>query len=107
VTGLGTVIYDPATQINFNPTLYFNNASLNTNNNLGLPTRANSIFVVSRIGDGGVFYMGTQTATNLTRQWMTSPTIDTWRRYNSTIFYNGTNNRSANTPAITSTIRQA
>jgi hypothetical protein len=50
VTGLGTVTYDPVTQINYNPTLYFNNASLNINNNLALPTRANSIFVVSRIG---------------------------------------------------------
>lgn len=28
-------------------------------------------------------------------------------RYNSTVFYNGANGRSANTPAITSTIRQA
>ena len=107
VTGLGTVTYDPATQINYNPTLYFNNASLNINNNLALPTRANSIFVVSRIGAGGNFYIGTQTATNNARSWRTSPTTDQWMRYNSTIFYNGTNNRAANIPAITSTIRQA
>ena len=107
VTGLGTVTYDPVTQINFNPTLYFNNASLNINNNLALPTRANSIFVVSRIGAGGNFYIGTQTATNNTRSWRTSPTTDQWMRYNSTVFYNGTNNRAANVPAITSTVRQA
>ena len=107
VTGLGTVTYDPATQINYNPTLYFNNASLNINNNLALPTRANSIFVVSRIGAGGNFYIGTQTATNNARSWRTSPTTDQWMRYNSTVFYNGANNRSADVPAITSTIRQA
>lgn len=107
VTGLGTVTYDPTTQINFNPTLYFNNASLNTNNRLGLPNRANSIFVVSRIGAGGNFYIGTQTATNNTRSWRTSPTGDQWMRYNSTIFYNGANGRAANVPAITSTVRQA
>lgn len=106
VTGLGTVTYDPATQINYNPTLYFNNASLNINNNLALPTRANSIFVVSRIGAGGNFYIGTQTATNNTRSWRTSPTTDHWMRYNSTVYYNGTNNRVADVPAITSTIRQ-
>lgn len=107
VTGLWTVTYDPTTLINYNPTLYFNNASLNTNNTLGLPTRANSIFVVSRIGSGWNFYIGTQTATNNTRSWKTSPTTDQWMRYNSTIFFNGTNNRAANIPAITSTIRQA
>jgi len=105
-TGLGIVTYDPATQINFNPTLYFNNASLNINNNLTLPTRANSIFVVSRIGAGGNFYIGTQTNTNNTRSWRTSPTTDQWMRHNSTVFYNGTNNRAVNVPAITSTVRQ-
>lgn len=98
--------YDPTTPINYNPTLYFNNASLNINNNLSLPTRANSIFVVSRIGAGGNFYIGTQTATSGTRSWRTSPTTDQWMRYASTVFYNGANNRTANVPAITSTVRQ-
>lgn len=107
MTGLGVVTYTPNVQINFNPTVYFNNASLNTNNNLGLPTRANSIFVVSRVGAGGMFYMGSQTVTTNARSWRTSPTTDQWMRYNSTIFYNGANGRSADTPAITSTIRQA
>ncbi len=50
--------------------------------------------------------MGTQTVTNNARYWRTSPTSDTWRRYNSTIFYSGANQRAANIPAITSTIRQ-
>lgn len=50
--------------------------------------------------------MGTQTVTNNTRYWRTSPTSDTWMRYNSTIFYSGANQRVANIPAITSTIRQ-
>lgn len=50
--------------------------------------------------------MGTQTVTNKARYWRTSTTSDTWMLYNGTVFYSGANQRVANTPAITSTIRQ-
>lgn len=53
VTGLGIVTYDTTNQINYNPTLYFNNASLNTNSNLSITTAAASIFTATRIGAGG------------------------------------------------------
>jgi hypothetical protein len=106
VTWLGTVTYDSINRINGYPTLYFNGASLNTNNTLGLPTRANSIFAVTKIATGGQFLMGTQTVTTNARSWTTRPTTDTWMRNASTVYYNGANFRSANTPAITSTIRQ-
>lgn len=51
--------------------------------------------------------MGPQTAVTNGLEWATSPTLDRWQRYNSTIFYNGANNRTANEPSITSTLRQA
>ncbi len=97
--------YDPVNRINGNPTIYFNGGSLNTNNNLGLTARAVSIFTVSRIGSGGAFLIGPQTATNTALEWSTSPTLDRLRFYSGTTFYNGANLRAANTPAITSTTR--
>ena len=53
VTGLGTVTYDSTNLLNYNPTLYFNNASLNTNSNLSITTAAASIFTATKIGTGG------------------------------------------------------
>lgn len=52
VTGLGTVTYDPTNSINYNPTLYFNNASLNTNSNLSVTTATTSIFTMTKLGAG-------------------------------------------------------
>lgn len=92
--------------MNFNPTLYFNNASLNTNNNLGITASSASIFAVTKIGAGGSFNIGPQTAVANAMQWSTSPTADLWQRYTGTVFYNGANARFANIPAITTTLRQ-
>lgn len=52
VTGLGIVTYDTTNQINYNPTLYFNNASLNTNSSLNLTTVPGSVYTVTRIASG-------------------------------------------------------
>lgn len=105
VLWLGTVTYDANTLINFNPTVYFNNASLNTNNTLGVAWRPVSIFAVTKIGAGWSFDLWPQTAVNNGMEWSTSPTLDRWKRYNSTLFYNWANGRSASVPAITTTIR--
>jgi hypothetical protein len=105
-TGLWTVTYDPANSMNYNPTLYFNNASLNTNNNLGITASAASVFTVTKIGAWWTFSMGPQTAIANAMQRSTSPTLDVWQRYIGTVYYNGANARSANIPAITTTLRQ-
>ena len=76
VTGLGTVLYDATNQINYNPTLYFNNASLNTNNSLNLTTRSGSVYTVTRITTGGAFLIGPQTAVTNSIDWSTTPTAD-------------------------------
>jgi hypothetical protein len=107
VTGLGTVTYDAATTINGNPTVYFNNASLNTNSNLSITTPAASVFSVTRIGAWGAFLTGPQTAVNNAINWTTTPLYDRFALYNGASFYSGANLRSANIPAITSSIRQA
>ncbi len=97
--------YDPNNSINYNPTLYFNNASLNTNSNLSIITAAASIFTMTKLGTGGIFRIGTQTATNNALDWSTLPTLDRLARYNSSIFYNTANGRSVGTSDITSTSR--
>jgi hypothetical protein len=93
VTGLGTVTYDTTNLINFNPTLYFNNASLNTNSNLNITTAAASVFTMTKIGVGGSFLLGPQTATNNSLDWSTSPTLDRLALYPATNIYNGANLR--------------
>lgn len=93
VTGIGTVTYDPTTSINYNPTLYFNNASLNTNSNLSITTAATSIFTMTRLQAGGIFRIGTQAATNNALDWSTLPTVDRLSLYNGTVMYNGANGR--------------
>jgi hypothetical protein len=93
VTGLGTVIYDPVNTINFNPTVYFNNASLNTNSNLSITTVAASVFTTTRIATGGSFLMGPQTAVANAMDWSTTPTTDRLARYAGTVIYNGANLR--------------
>jgi hypothetical protein len=105
VTGLGTVTYDTTNLINYNPTLYFNNASLNTNSNLTITTAAASVFTMTKIGAWGSFLLGPQTATNNSLDWSTSPTLDRLGLYPATNIYNGANLRAANTPDITSTSR--
>jgi hypothetical protein len=93
VTGLGTVTYDPVNMINFNPTVYFNNASLNTNSNLSITTAAASVFTTTRIATGGSFLMGPQTAVANAMDWSTTPTTDRLARYAGTVIYNGANLR--------------
>jgi hypothetical protein len=93
VTGLGTVIYSPGTQVNYNPTLYFNNASLNTNSNLSITTAAASVFSMTKIATGGSFLMGPQTAIANAMDWSTTPTTDRLARYAGTVIYNGANLR--------------
>ena len=93
VTGLGTVTYDTTNLINYNPTLYFNNASLNTNSNLSITTAAASVFTSTRIATGGSFLMGPQTAVNNSMDWSTTPTTDRLARYAGTVIYNGANLR--------------
>ena len=93
VTGLGTVTYDNTNLINYNPSMYFNNASLNTNSNLSVTTAAASVFTATRIGAGGSFLIGPQTAVANALDWSTSPTIDRLARYAGTVIYNGANLR--------------
>ena len=107
VTGLGTVTYSTGTMINYNPTMYFNNASLNVANNLGINTPAVSIFTATKIAAGGSFLIGPQAATANTLDWSTSPTLDKLSLYAGTSIYNGANGRSANIANITSTSRAA
>lgn len=76
VTGLGTVTYDTTNQINYNPTLYFNNASLNTNSSLNLTTISGSVYTVTRIASGGSFLIGPQTVVTNSLDWSTTPTAD-------------------------------
>jgi hypothetical protein len=105
VIGLGTVTYDPTNSINYNPTLYFNNAYLNTNSNLSITTAATSIFTMTRLQSGGIFRIGTQTAINNALDWSTLPTADRFWLYNGTVMYNGANGRWTTTSDITTTIR--
>jgi hypothetical protein len=105
VTGLGTVTYSTGVTMNFNPTLYFNNASLNVANNLGVTTAAVSIFTVSRIGAGGSFLIGPQAVVANSLNWSTTPTTDLLGLYPATNIYNGANGRAASTADITSTSR--
>jgi hypothetical protein len=93
--------------MNFNPTLYFNNASLNVANNLGVTTAAVSIFTATRIGAGGSFLIGPQTAVANSLNWSTSPTTDILGLYPATNIYNGANGRAVSTADITSTSRAA
>ncbi|MBX9809669.1 hypothetical protein K2X92_04755 [Candidatus Gracilibacteria bacterium] len=105
VTGLGTVTYDPGTLINYNPTLYFNNAGLNTNSNLSIPTRTLSIFATTKLGTGGIFRIGPQTAVNNSLDWSTLTTLDRVAPYNATAFYNLANQRTVGSVDLTTTIR--
>lgn len=73
--------------------MYFNNASLNVASNLGITTAAVSVFTATRIGAGGSFLMGPQTATNNALDWSTSPTTDRLALYPATNIYNGANLR--------------
>ena len=93
--------------INGNPTVYFNNASLNTNSSFNITTAAASVFAVTQIAFGGQFLFGPQGTTNNVIEWATTPTQDRWKLYNGTVFYSGANLRSVNIPAITSSVRQA
>jgi hypothetical protein len=105
VTGLGTVTYDLTNTINYNPTLYFNNAALNTNSNLSITTAAASIFTMTQLRAGWIFRIGTQTATNNALDWSTLPTVDRLAPYNGTVIYNGANGRWTASADITSMIR--
>ena len=107
ITWVWTVTYDPINRINSNPTLYFNNASLNTNSVLNINTAAVSIFTVTKIATGWWFLIGTQTGTTNAVEWATTPTQDRFKLYtNVTPFYSGANSRTANIPSITTTLRQ-
>ena len=79
--------------MNYNPTMYFNNASLNVAHNLGVTTAAASLFTATRIGAGGSFLIGPQTAVANALDWSTSPTLDRLARYAGTVIYNGANLR--------------
>lgn len=105
VTGLGTVTYAPATIMNYNPTLYFNNASLNANSNLTITTAAVSVFTATRIAAGGSFLVGPQTAVANAMNWSTTPTTDLFGLYPATNIYTGANGRGASTANISSTSR--
>lgn len=106
VTGLGIVTYDTANTINGNPTVYFNSGALNTNNTMGIDGRKPvSLFVVTKIASNGYFVIGPQLATNRTFDWLTSPTYDRLKLYNDNTFYSGSNARSINLPAISTTKR--
>jgi hypothetical protein len=93
--------------MNYNPTIYFNNASLNVANNLGVTAASVSIFTTSRIGAGGSFRIGPQTAVNNSLDWSTTPTTDRLAQYNGTIFFNGANLRAAGTADISTITRAA
>ncbi len=105
VTGLGTVTYSTGVTMNYNPTLYFNNASLNVANNLGVTTAAVSIFTTSLIGTGGSFLIGPQAVVANSLNWSTTPTTDLFGLYPATNIYNGANGRAAGTADITTTSR--
>jgi hypothetical protein len=107
ITGLGTVTYSTGVTMNFNPTVYFNNASLNVANNLWVTTAAVSIFTTSRIAAGGSFLIGPQAVVANSLNWGTTPTTDLLGLYPATNIYNGANGRAAGTADITSTSRAA
>ena len=105
VTWIGTVTYDTNNLINYNPTLYFNNAAFNTNSNLSITTAAASIFTTTKIWAGGIFRIGTQTATNNALDWSSTPALDRLARYNSNVIYNGANQRANGSSDISAAIR--
>lgn len=76
ITGYGTVTYNTLDRINGNPTLLFNNASLNTNHTLGIANSSISIFAVTRIANTGTFLIGTQSGVTGGVSWSTSNTFD-------------------------------
>lgn len=104
VTASGTVIYSSGSLINGNPTLYFNNASLNTNNTLSI-TSIFSIFTVSKIWIGWKFPIGSQTGVTNGLEWITTPTFDTFKLWAGATSYSGTNSWNSSFPAITSSTR--
>jgi hypothetical protein len=103
-TASGTVIYSSGSLINGNPTVYFNNGSMNLGNTLAITT-SYSIFVVSKIGTNGKFPIGTQTWVANALDWVTTPTYNTFRLWGGANSYSGANGRTANIPHITSAIR--
>jgi hypothetical protein len=107
ITGLGTVTYSTGVTMNYNPTVYFNNASLNVANNLWVTTAAVSIFTTSRIAAGGSFLIGPQAVVANSLNWSTTPTTDLLGLYPATNIYNGANGRATSTTDITSTSRAA
>ncbi|MBP9779159.1 hypothetical protein KBD33_00880 [Candidatus Gracilibacteria bacterium] len=106
ITGSGVVIYSSGSLINGNPTIYFNNASLNTLSNLAI-TSTFSIFTVSKLGINGKFPIGTQTGVTNALDWMTTPTYDSFKLYGGATSYSGANSRTANVGAITSSTRSS
>lgn len=43
---------------------------------------------MTKLGAGGIFRIGTQTATNNALDWSTLPTLDRFSLYNGTVMYN-------------------
>jgi hypothetical protein len=107
LTSLGVVTYDLTNKLNYNPTLYFNNASLATNSTLNVTTAVVSVFSVTSIGWGGAFLIGTQSGTANALSWATSPTWDRMGLFAWANFYSGTSNRSSLTSAITTSTRSS
>jgi hypothetical protein len=104
ITASWTVIYSASWLINGNPTLYFNNASLNTNNTLSINSIF-SIFTVTNMWTNGKFPIGTQTGITNGLDWITTPTYDSFKFYAWASSYSGTNSRTVNLAGLTSSIR--
>jgi hypothetical protein len=106
ITGSGVVIYSSWSLINGNPTIYFNNASLNTSSNLAV-TNSFSIFTITKLWTNGKFPIGTQTGVTNGLDWLTSNNYDTFKLYWGATSYSGASSRNLNIAGLTSSIRTA
>lgn len=104
ITGSGVVIYSSWSLINGNPTIYFNNASLNTSSNLAI-TNSFSIFTITKLWTNGKFPIGTQTGVTNGLDWLTSNNYDTFKLYWGATSYSGASSRNLNIAGLTSSIR--
>jgi hypothetical protein len=105
-TGSWNVLLSLATLVNGNPTLLFQNASLNLGNNLAI-TNTFSIFTITRIAPNGKFPIWTQTWVTNALEWLTTPTFDTFKFWAGATSYSGANARVANIAALTSSLRSS
>ena len=64
-----------------------------------------SIFTTTKVGTGGIFRIGTQTATNNALDWSSTPALDRLALYNTTVIYNGANQRTNGSSDISAAIR--